>query len=107
MKSLTSGKNASCSFIPLRCVTSFFVKRATAAAANVSVAASVYKNLCRCFGAPVRRVFPDHLITCSSTYFTYLQGGIPRGWLLFAGCLRQDFDSTSGIAHLRGDVSVS
>ena len=21
------------------------------------------KNLCRCFGAPVRRVFPDHLIT--------------------------------------------
>ena len=23
------------------------------------------KNLCRCFGAPARRVFPDHLITCS------------------------------------------
>ena len=22
------------------------------------------KNLCRCFGAPARRVFPDHLITC-------------------------------------------
>ena len=21
------------------------------------------KNLCRCFGAPARRVFPDHLIT--------------------------------------------
>ena len=26
------------------------------------------KNLCRCFGAPARRVFPDHLIT----YFAYL-----------------------------------
>ena len=23
------------------------------------------KNLCRCFGAPARRVFPDHLITVS------------------------------------------
>ena len=23
------------------------------------------KNLCRCFGAPARRVFPDHLITYS------------------------------------------
>jgi hypothetical protein len=23
------------------------------------------KNLCRCFGAPARRVFPDHLITCT------------------------------------------
>ena len=24
------------------------------------------KNLCRCFGAPARRVFPDHLITSNS-----------------------------------------
>jgi hypothetical protein len=24
------------------------------------------KNLCRCFGAPARRVFPDHLITYSN-----------------------------------------
>ena len=24
------------------------------------------KNLCRCFGAPARRVFPDHLITWSA-----------------------------------------
>ena len=33
------------------------------------------KNLCRCFGAPVRRVFPDHLITSEFflTYFTYLK----------------------------------
>jgi len=23
------------------------------------------KHLCRCFGAPARRVFPDHLITCT------------------------------------------
>ena len=26
------------------------------------------KNLCRCFGAPARRVFPDHLITYLLTY---------------------------------------
>ena len=29
------------------------------------------KNLCRCFGAPARRVFPDHLIT-------YAQRSFPR-----------------------------
>ena len=54
MKSLTSGKNASCSFIPLRCVTSFFVKRATAAAANVSGSLSIQEPLpmFRCPGSP-------------------------------------------------------
>ena len=25
------------------------------------------KNLCRCFGAPARRVFPDHLIRAHGT----------------------------------------
>ena len=31
------------------------------------------KNLCRCFGAPVRRVFPDHLITVHlSSFFFFL-----------------------------------
>ena len=40
LNSLTSGKNASCSLIPLRCVTSF-LKRATAAAAHVSGSLSI------------------------------------------------------------------
>jgi hypothetical protein len=31
------------------------------------------KNLCRCFGAPARRVFPDHLITyLPVTFFSSL-----------------------------------
>ena len=32
------------------------------------------KNLCRCFGAPARRVFPDHLITYLSSVPLLLTG---------------------------------
>ena len=37
------------------------------------------KNLCRCFGAPARRVFPDHLITYSLYLLTSPSSGKPRG----------------------------
>ena len=45
-------------------------------------------NLCRCFGAPARRVFPDHLITSHSSSFFALsvfynpKGPGTRRWIL-------------------------
>ena len=45
------------------------------------------KNLCRCFGAPVRRVFPDHLIiskylrTVGLLSLQSTASKVVRGWL--------------------------
>ena len=43
---------------------------------NQKIRKSKNKNLCRCFGAPARRVFPDHLITYGgrSTFAAYSLG---------------------------------
>ena len=41
------------------------------------------KNLCRCFGAPVRRVFPDHLIT-------YLPRPLPTAYELAGNDVRAE-----------------
>ena len=49
------------------------------------------KNLCRCFGAPARRVFPDHLITVVSVE--------PRGRVQHSG---RDADHATSIADHRG-----
>ena len=50
------------------------------------------KNLCRCFGAPACRVFPDHLITCwktvRSTHMSMYNRTLARETLLPQVCTR-------------------
>ena len=60
------------------------------------------KDLCRCFGAPARRVFPDHLITlpnCQSAFVEY-HPGVQK----FGSDLASSAIATSAFA--RGDLHV-